>query len=285
METKLPWYRSTTVWMIICLALLISGAIFLSVVKDVTQLNNPAYLWTMGLIVLVVIILAIIYLVMIAKGRIKQQEVNYCSLFIIGICWFPLGIIMDNMVLWGLGMVLVIIGLANKKRWAQQASWSELSKTQRSWKRITITLLLALIIAGFIAYILTTQPSAPTNQPTTEEPVIKATLIYKDLVRLETPQPETIITSPLVIKGEARGTWFFEASFPVVLTDWDGLIIAQGIATAQSNWMTEDYVPFTAELTFDRPSYGDRGALILQKDNPSGLPEHDDALEITVYFK
>jgi len=28
-----------------------------------------------------------------------------------------------------------------------------------------------------------------------------------------------------------------------------------------------------------------RGALILQKDNPSGLPEHDDALEISIRFE
>ena len=108
---------------------------------------------------------------------------------------------------------------------------------------------------------------------------------YKDLIILDYPQPETIITSPLIITGQARGPWYFEASFPVVLTDWDGLIIAQGIATAQSDWMTEDYVPFKAELTFAQPDYGRSGSLILQKDNPSGLPENDDALEITVYFE
>lgn len=122
----------------------------------------------------------------------------------------------------------------------------------------------------------------------TEEP-LKDFLNYKDLVILESPLPEEIVTSPLVIKGQARGTWFFEASFPVILADWDGRIIAQGIATATDDWMTEELVPFTASLEFENPeNIGDfsrRGALILKKDNPSGLPEHDDALEITVYFK
>ena len=108
-----------------------------------------------------------------------------------------------------------------------------------------------------------------------------------NLIRLETPRPNQTVTSPLVIKGEARGYWFFEASFPVFLTNWDGLIIAQGIATAKSEWMTEDFVPFEATLNFtvDPNVYSNRGTLILQKDNPSGLPEHDDALEIPVVIE
>ena len=110
-----------------------------------------------------------------------------------------------------------------------------------------------------------------------------------DLIRVDSPRPEEEIFSPLAISGEARGYWFFEASFPVVLVDWDGRIIAQGIATAQDEWMTENFVPFKAELIFEKPAFiGDfskRGALILQKDNPSGLPKHNDALEIPISFK
>lgn len=105
-----------------------------------------------------------------------------------------------------------------------------------------------------------------------------------DLIRIDFPRPNEIISSPLIIKGEARGAWFFEASFPIFLTDWDGKIIAQGIATTKSNWMTEDFVPFEATLDFsvDKNAYSNKGSLILKKDNPSGLPENDDALEIPV---
>ena len=107
-----------------------------------------------------------------------------------------------------------------------------------------------------------------------------------DLIRLDYPRPNQTISSPLKITGEARGYWFFEASFPVVLTDWDGLIIASGIATAKGDWMTEEFVPFEAELTFivDTNVYSKNGLLILQKDNPSGLSEYDDALEIPIQF-
>ncbi len=106
-----------------------------------------------------------------------------------------------------------------------------------------------------------------------------------NLIRLESPRPNEIIKSPLAIKGEARGYWFFEASFPVYLTNWDGLIIAEGIAQAKEEWMTENFVPFEVTLNFIKPEYGDRGTLILKKDNPSGLPEHDDALEIPINFE
>lgn len=106
-----------------------------------------------------------------------------------------------------------------------------------------------------------------------------------DLIQLSTPLPGEEISSPLVIKGQARGTWFFEASFPIVLVNWDGLIIADGIATATDDWMTEEFVPFTATLEFIKPDYSNRGALILQKDNPSGLSENDNALEVPILFK
>lgn len=110
------------------------------------------------------------------------------------------------------------------------------------------------------------------------------------MIRLDVPSEGATIASPLTVQGEARGTWYFEADFPVVLTDWDGRIIAETSAQADGAWMTEDFVSFSAELTFESPySEGDpdymrRGSLIVQKANPSGLPENDAAHEIVVNF-
>lgn len=104
-----------------------------------------------------------------------------------------------------------------------------------------------------------------------------------NLIRVMSPVVNAKVSSPLVIAGEARGNWYFEASFPVVLTDWDGKIIAQGIAKAQGDWMTTNFVPFKATLTFTAgAAYSKKGTLILKKDNPSGLPQNEDALEIPV---
>ena len=113
---------------------------------------------------------------------------------------------------------------------------------------------------------------------------------HADLITLTTPLPNSVVANPLLISGSARGNWYFEGSFPIVLTNWDGLIIAEGYATALGEWMTEDFVPFSATLEFTSPYPGKgqdfmkRGSLILKKDNPSGLPENDDALEIPIQF-
>lgn len=108
----------------------------------------------------------------------------------------------------------------------------------------------------------------------------------QDLIRITSPQPNDTIQSPLLIKGEARGVWFFEASFPILLTDGDGTIVAEGFATAKGEWMTKEFVPFEATLTFTNPqNMKSSGSLILKKDNPSGLPEHDDNLQIPVWFE
>jgi hypothetical protein len=125
--------------------------------------------------------------------------------------------------------------------------------------------------------------SAPT--PMASAPTPSSSPAYNDLIELDSPKPGASITSPLKVTGRARGTWFFEATFPVILTNWDGEIIAEGFATAEGEWMTENYVPFSADLHFRQPDYGKQGTLILKKANASGLPENDDALEITVSFE
>ncbi len=107
-----------------------------------------------------------------------------------------------------------------------------------------------------------------------------------DLIRVTAPASQSVITSPITITGMARGTWFFEGSFPVSIVNWDGLIVGEGVATAQGEWMTEDFVPFTASIayTIDQETPYNRGAIILRKDNPSGLPENDDSMEVPVMF-
>lgn len=107
---------------------------------------------------------------------------------------------------------------------------------------------------------------------------------HSDLIRLETPGPNAVIQSPVEVSGRARGGWYFEGTFRVVLVDWDGRILAEGPATAEGEWTTAGFVPFHATLDFEKPSYGERGTLILRKANPSGRPENDDALEVPIRF-
>ena len=106
-----------------------------------------------------------------------------------------------------------------------------------------------------------------------------------DLVRIFSPRPGETVTNPIVISGEARGFWFFESSFSVELFDADGNKLGVAIASAQGDWMTEDFVPFSATLFFNNVSQMEKGTLVLKKDNPSGLPENGDALLVPVKFE
>lgn len=104
-----------------------------------------------------------------------------------------------------------------------------------------------------------------------------------DLIIIQNPRPNQKITLPLKIRGKARGTWFFEASFPIKLIDEEGYLIAQGNAQAMGEWMTEDFVEYSLELIGELPR-SKRGLLILERNNPSGLPENADQLEVPVVF-
>lgn len=156
--------------------------------------------------------------------------------------------------------------------------------------------LLVLLAAAAVFVWVQWQEPTPESVPddtSNEEPQEATQTTYSSLkgveIILTNPTMNSTITSPLTVTGEAPGYWFFEASFPLVLVNWDGLIIAQGYAMTDEEWMTEEHVSFEGTLEFETPQ-GDqeffrRGALILQRDNPSDLPENDDAVEIPIRFE
>ena len=115
------------------------------------------------------------------------------------------------------------------------------------------------------------------NDKTTESP-------DTGLIRVDTPQPNETVQSPLEIKGEARGYWFFEASFPVKIFDDNNFLLGVKPAQALGEWMTENFVPYESTISFAVPSTP-KGKIVLEKDNPSGLPEHADELVVPVYFQ
>lgn len=114
------------------------------------------------------------------------------------------------------------------------------------------------------------------------------------LVEYHSPKGETIkikntaglkkISDPLTVAGEVKGSWSFEAQFPVSLTDEKGRVITSAVARLEGDWMSNKYVPFSATLNFSGQMPGSKGFLVLKKDNPSGLSEKNDAIEVPVVF-
>ena len=100
---------------------------------------------------------------------------------------------------------------------------------------------------------------------------------------VDTPRPGDAITSPLHIKGGAKGNWFFEANLPVVLKDQSGQVLAQQGLHAIGNWMTTDYVEFDETISFTSPG-PEYGTLTISKDNPSGDPQNDASFVVPLLF-
>lgn len=104
-----------------------------------------------------------------------------------------------------------------------------------------------------------------------------------DIIKIFNPRPNQEISSPLMIKGEAKGSWFFEAQFPIKLLDGNKKVIATSTAHTKDDWMTEEFVSFEAVLEFEKPSTK-KGTLVLGKNNPSGLAQNAEQLEVPVIF-
>lgn len=158
-------------------------------------------------------------------------------------------------------------------------------------QKIILALAVLLLVAGGSVALFTSRrdpspvipPTSTPIVPTSTPPVLPTPTSTDALIRVTTPTPNLLVRSPLTVRGEARGSWYFEASFPVRLLDAHGTELAVIPAQAQGDWMTTAFVPFSAELSFGTPTT-ETGTLVLEKDNPSGLPEHAAEYRIPVRF-
>lgn len=176
-------------------------------------------------------------------------------------------------------VALVFIVVVPKNSNNQEINNEDVGNQQPS---VTVNNFDECIAAGFV--VLESYPrqcQSPNGDTFTE--YIGNELDMRNLVRIDSPRPNATVSSPLTVSGEARGVWFFEASFPIKIYDDSGKELGVAIAQAQSDWMTEDFVRFEAVLNFEDPTT-EKGLLVLQKDNPSGMAEKDDKLEVPIVF-
>jgi hypothetical protein len=103
------------------------------------------------------------------------------------------------------------------------------------------------------------------------------------LISVTSPLPYSTATNPLIVSGNARGYWFFEASFPIELLDETGNTIARSNATAEGDWMTDEFVPFSSTISWATTTARE-GTLRLHRDNPSGEPSKDASIDIPIVF-
>lgn len=75
----------------------------------------------------------------------------------------------------------------------------------------------------------------------------------------------------------------FEANAVLRLLDAQQREIASGTVQALGDWMTDDFVDFEGQIRFLSPASG-TGILVLQNDNPSGLPDNRKEFRVPVRF-
>ncbi len=133
--------------------------------------------------------------------------------------------------------------------------------------------LMALIVLGIVLFI-----SRSNNDVSVNEPIVP---VVQPTIKIDSPVSGQEVNSPLAISGQARGSWFFEAVFPVKIEDSEGNTIAEGRAQAVGDWMTSDFVTFDASIDF-KVTEKKKAEIVFRKDNPSGLPENDGEFRMPV---
>ncbi len=158
-------------------------------------------------------------------------------------------------------------------------------------KHIFIAILALAVVfgLGYFVYIETAQ--APTeNKPSSGTGLNPAASPYAyvnasgDTILVDAPAPNAAVLKTFTVSGKARGPWYFEASFPVVVTDANGAVLAQIPAHADGDWMTNDFVPFSASITISN-GYAGPATVTLKKDNPSGEPQNEASVSYEIVIQ
>ena len=164
--------------------------------------------------------------------------------------------------------------------------------TKMWWIIISILFVGIVIMTSFLIVLPTSKPSpAIIIATSTEQEQAPASNVEKlsppssqplsAHVVVTSPQAKSTVGHFFTVAGVAPGAWFFEGQFLMQARDTEGNVIGRASATAQGEWMTESLVTFTAKMQIDA-TYDGPAKLILLKNNPSGMPENDDALEIEI---
>ncbi len=145
---------------------------------------------------------------------------------------------------------------------------------------ITIVIILAvLIVLGLVFDWGRKVPDTGGNATST------ATTTSDSDVIVFSPKENEAVTSPIKILGKAKGSYFFEAVFPINLVDSSGNVISTNHAQAIGDWMVPGFVNFSSEITYDNATNTGRAMLVFKNDNPSGDSARDKYFYVPVILK
>jgi hypothetical protein len=104
-----------------------------------SNLSLPIFSFVFGLLI------ALFIVFLLGKREFKP---DFRTLFILGIIWFPLGMILDNFLFFIIGMAYMVIGLAHKEKWRE-------ARPPRGSQKILVSgLLIGTLLVVFLTFIL-----------------------------------------------------------------------------------------------------------------------------------
>jgi hypothetical protein len=159
-------------------------------------------------------------------------------------------------------------------------------------RKFASTLIALFVIGVVFIFMLKNKPNPGKRESVPETDVTSVSTKesspshpYVELIQINQPKPNSLVKNPIILMGKAKGAWFFEGGFPVVLVYAPSKNLSiQVRATAEGDWMSENWVEFGATLDFP-PTSEDNGFIILKKDNPSGLKENDAEVWVPIKFR
>jgi hypothetical protein len=112
--------------------------------------------WILIAVLVGLLVVAGLVVVLVAAGKRREQGVapDYRTFFILGITWLPLGITLsaatDNpgfLGLGGMGLVFLVLGLANRDKWQDTPTWSDVPSGERRTR-------MALVLVGLVGLLV-----------------------------------------------------------------------------------------------------------------------------------
>jgi uncharacterized membrane protein len=107
--------------------------------------------WIIFLMFVLMIIFGVIVAYLFSKNKSGQREPDYYAFFIMGLIWFIAGLIVNNTPLWIIGLLFLLIGLFNHKKWRQnEFKWKDLSRREKRLRIWIFAFLLIILVGGLL---------------------------------------------------------------------------------------------------------------------------------------
>lgn len=83
----------------------------------------------------------------------RPQPLDYYLIFILGLTWLMLGLVLGNTAFVFLGLVLTIVAVVNRKQWqGGLIVWQQTSAAEKNLIAVIITLISVLLVISCVAF-------------------------------------------------------------------------------------------------------------------------------------